>query len=437
MAVLRTIALAILPALIALFNFATVVNADCFLIDTAHGVVDLKEGEYACAPANYNNSVSEAGQYYVRCLSGTAFYWRCPGLLKWDMGDQHCDWPQSASCEIPEEKPEEELEEQITCNSTNCVAPDCFCYGDVPKMNKSDIPQFIMLTFDDAVTSSMFSRIYLNLLIRSPSFNPNFCPIQSTFFIAHNYTDYRLVKHLYNAGHELASHSINHTSTESEFDDVTDEIVGQRNMISELTGIPAEEIQGFRSPFLDLYGKGGDVQFEVLAHHNMTWDSSITNVEIYAGRSPLWPFTMDFPIAKERCPMGECPLKGHPGVWEVPMNGWMGSNGFPCGMIDACSIKGENFTGSHIDYYNFFKANFDIFYKEKVPMHMFTHASMFLKSPNALKGLKKFMREVLTEHEDVWFVTPSQVISWMKDPVTNEQMLIGDDRFDCGYHNHF
>lgn len=430
MAVIRTIAYAILPALVALINFSTVVNADCFLVDTAQGVRDLTEGEYACAPANYNDTESEEGQWYVRCLSGTVFPWKCPGILRWDMQDQLCNWPSHSNCDLHVDKPEELEEDKIKCNKTNCVAPDCFCYGQEPAMNKTDIPFFIMLTFDDAVTSNMFSRIYLNLLIRSPFTNPNFCPIRTTFFIAHNYTDYRLVRHLYNAGHEMASHSINHTSTESEFDDVADEIYGQKKMISELASIPEEEIKGFRSPFLDLYGRGGDVQFEVMSHYNMTWDSSITNVEIFAGRKPLWPFTMDFPIAEDRCPMGECPTEGHPGVFEVPMNGWIGSNGFSCGMIDACSISGMNFTGTAQNYHDFFKSNFDLFYKEKVPMHMFTHAAMFMKSPNALKGLKSFMREVLDGHNDVWFVTPSQVISWMQNPV-NKNAILNDERFGC------
>merc|ERR1719228_2636734 len=302
----------------------------------------------------------------------------------------------------PADKPKP-VEEPITCNKTNCVAPDCFCYGDVPKMDRAAIPQFIMLTFDDAINSHMFSELYLDLLIREPFKNPNSCPAKATFFVSHNYTDYRFVQQLYDVGHEIASHGINHT-------------------------IPEEEIQGFRSPYLDIYG---NVQFEVLSHYNMTWDSSITNVEISQGRSPLWPFTLDFTIDRNRCPMGECPTKAHPGVWEIPMNGWVGANGYSCGMIDGCSIKGANFTGDVDDYYNFFKANFDVFYKEKVPMHMFTHASMFLKSKNSIAGLRKFMQHVVTEFDDVWFVSPTQVVDWMKAPVTNDQMLLADERFDC------
>jgi len=423
MAVTRKIAYAIIPVLIALMSFAAVVNADCLEVETDTGVRDLTEGEFACTAENFNNTGSELGEWYYRCLKGTAWAWNCPANTKWDMSIMACNWARFTNCQIPEPTEPTKVEEEITCNSTNCVAPDCFCYGQTPDMDKAAIPQFVMLTFDDAVTSNMFSRIYLNLLIRRPFKNPNNCPIKSTFFIAHNYTDYRLVKHLYNAGHEMASHSINHTATESDFYDVAAEIVGQRQMISKLASIPEETIQGFRSPFLNLYGNGGDVQFEVLSEFNMTWDSSITNVELFAGRKPLWPFTMDFPIAKDRCPMGECPLESHPGVFEVPMNGLIGANGFSCGMIDACSISGQNFTGGVNDYYNFFKKNFDTFYAEKVPMHLFTHASMFLKSRNALKGLKMFMSEVLEENSNVWFVTPSQVIDWMKNPQTNDEML--------------
>jgi len=416
------LAFAVLPALVAL------INADCFFVDTPQGVRDLVEGEYACTPDGYGPDKMEAGAWFIQCENGNTNYRPCPAHLRWDMKNQHCVWPHLASCDIPE--PEEEVieEEKITCNSTNCVAPDCYCYGYEPPMNKSDIPHFIMLTFDDAVTSNMFSRIYLNLLIRKPFYNPNKCPIKTTFFIANQYTDYRFVKHLYNAGHEMASHSVNHTSTEDEADDVAAEIYGQKKIISEKAGVPLEEIHGFRSPYLDLYGEGGDVQFDVISKYNMSWDSSITNVEIFAGRKPLWPFTMDFPIEMDRCPMGECPLKGHPGVFEVPINGWIGSNGFSCGMIDACSINGAEFTGTTNDFYTFFKSNFELFYKERVPMHMFTHAAMFIKSPTALQGLKVFMREVLAK-DNVWFVTPTQVIDWMKNPQTNAQMLADDEKW--------
>lgn len=38
--------------------------------------------------------------------------------------------------------------------------------------------------------------------------NPNNCPIRGTFFVSHEYTNYRDVQYLWNVGHEIAVHSI-------------------------------------------------------------------------------------------------------------------------------------------------------------------------------------------------------------------------------------
>lgn len=38
--------------------------------------------------------------------------------------------------------------------------------------------------------------------------NPNGCPVRATFYISHQYTNYRDVQYLWNAGHEIATHSV-------------------------------------------------------------------------------------------------------------------------------------------------------------------------------------------------------------------------------------
>jgi hypothetical protein len=197
-------------------------------------------------------------------------------------------------------------------------------------------------------------------------------------------------------------------------------------MATEVFGLPKDSVTGFRAPKLKIYG---DVQFEVLAEQNFTYDSSLTNIEMGQGRPPLWPFTLDYTIADDRCPNKPCPAQEHPGVWEVPINGWIGADTHSCPMIDGCKINATSVTGTAEEYYNFFKANFERFYKHKVPMQMFTHAAMFFKSNNAFYGLQKFMNE-MNEKDDVWFVTPSQVIDWMQNPV-NKTEILTDSRFQC------
>ena len=38
--------------------------------------------------------------------------------------------------------------------------------------------------------------------------NANGCPIRGTFYVSHQYTNYRDVQFLWNAGHEIAAHSV-------------------------------------------------------------------------------------------------------------------------------------------------------------------------------------------------------------------------------------
>ena len=57
----------------------------------------------------------------------------------------------------------------------------------------------IFFTFDDAVTPVNIEQ-YLGLFNVTGRVNPNGCPIRATFMISHNYTVYRYVQQLYNAG---------------------------------------------------------------------------------------------------------------------------------------------------------------------------------------------------------------------------------------------
>ena len=92
------------------------------------------------------------------------------------------------------------------CDITECFAPDCRCSTvDIPNgYERDEIPQFVLISFDDAVTVSNFP-IYEEF---SAFTNPNGCPIKMTFFISHESTDYTLVNELHRLGHEIGSHSI-------------------------------------------------------------------------------------------------------------------------------------------------------------------------------------------------------------------------------------
>lgn len=64
-----------------------------------------------------------------------------------------------------------------------------------------------MLTFDDAVNEENID-IYKEIFKKRR--NPNGCPIAATFYVSHEWNNYALVRNLYAAGHEIASHSISY-----------------------------------------------------------------------------------------------------------------------------------------------------------------------------------------------------------------------------------
>src|SRR5437764_8911349 len=91
------------------------------------------------------------------------------------------------------------------CDPRFCKKPSCQCMDIVPPLRsnkKVEIPQFVMLTFDDAVTVTNFPS-YMDYLGKRLN-KANGCPASATFFVSHDYTNYQLVHELHRRGHEIA-----------------------------------------------------------------------------------------------------------------------------------------------------------------------------------------------------------------------------------------
>ena len=73
-------------------------------------------------------------------------------------------------------------------------AQDCYCGGrEIPGGYSPDqIPQFVLLTFDDAV-NDLNKQFYEDLF--GGRYNPNGCPIKATFYVSHEWTDYAQVRY--------------------------------------------------------------------------------------------------------------------------------------------------------------------------------------------------------------------------------------------------
>lgn len=74
------------------------------------------------------------------------------------------------------------------------------------KLRAENIPQIVMLTFDDAVNDLNW-ELYEELFNNGRK-NPNGCPPLGTFYVSHEWTDYGQVQSLYSRGHEMASHGV-------------------------------------------------------------------------------------------------------------------------------------------------------------------------------------------------------------------------------------
>ena len=246
------------------------------------------------------------------------------------------------------------------------------------------VPQMITITFDGAVNADnieLYSRIFSD-----DRKNPNGCPVRGTFYVSHQYTNYRDVQYLWNVGHEIAAHSVTHRGPEdwwsrnATIEDWFDEMVGVANIINKYGGVRLKDMKGLRAPFLRV---GWNRQFLMMSEFGFAYDSSM--LAPFSG-SPVWPYTLDY-----RAPH-DCE--------------------YVCPRMDSCSseLSGE-------DVYRILMMNFKRHYLDnRAPFGLHFHSSWF-QNPSYFYAFSKFMDDVL-RFDDVYFLTSHQVIEWMRTPTS-------------------
>ncbi|KAL4716750.1 hypothetical protein ACJJTC_001906 [Scirpophaga incertulas] len=299
------------------------------------------------------------------------------------------------------------------CDQEACQPPDCRCSStSIPGgLDPKDTPQFVMVTFDDAV-NVLNTETYRNVLYNRR--NQNGCPVGATFYVCHEYTNYQLVNELYNNGFEIALHSITHQTPLTYWAEATKEIMlkefgEQRVMMSHFANIPIDEIQGIRMPFLQM---PGNASFEVLAESGMTYDCSwptITHID-----PGLWPYTLDYASTQD-CVIAPCPTASIPGKWVIPMISWIDEDGTPCSMVDSCfSSPPQNDATA---WFEFIKQNFNRHYQgNRSPFGFFIHEWYLRTYPAVTSALIQFL-DYINSIPDVFMVNSKDVIDWVKDPV--------------------
>lgn len=271
----------------------------------------------------------------------------------------------------------------------------------------------VMLTFDDEISAAYYG--YFQRLFRPGRYNPNGCPFRGAMYVSGDGTDYNLVYPIYAMGNEIACHTVSHRFphtwwAKASYEEYIQEIVGMRDNLVELAGVPRKDIKGFRVPFLQL---GGDNMYQAIYDAGLEYDTSMFTGPVWEGsEDPVWPFTLDFVPDQKYCQHGPCPTKSYPGLWEIPVKRWYGMDGHSCAMPDGCTVLAtaeETLEFLRKNFYRYYNSN-------RAPLGVFVHARWF-HTEHHLDAVDMFIDELI-HMDDVWIVTPSQVIEWMKKPTS-------------------
>ncbi|XP_072946452.1 chitin deacetylase 8-like [Epargyreus clarus] len=314
-----------------------------------------------------------------------------------------------------------------TCDKEACQLPDCRCSStDIPGgLLPRNTPQFVVITFDDAITVSNINT-YRDVLYNRR--NSNGCPAGVTFYVNHEYTDYTLVNELYNQRFEIALHSISHKTSQTywsraTYDDMMREFGDQRIQMAHFANIPFDTMRGVRIPFLQMTG---NMSHQVMADVGLLYDGTWPTIK-YADPG-LWPYTLDYASIQD-CMVPPCPTASIPKSWIKPMICWFDLNNVPCAMVDSCFHvpDGEDDEG----WFRFILKNFERHYHgTRAPFGFYIHEWYLRANSGVKRALIRFL-DLVNSLNDVFMVNSGEVIDWVRNPVpVNEYIRQGCKPFN-------
>jgi peptidoglycan/xylan/chitin deacetylase (PgdA/CDA1 family) len=278
-------------------------------------------------------------------------------------------------------------------------------------LDPQDVPQMILITFDDAVNQPVYERINL---IRGHN-NPDGSPIAFTFFVSNNYTNYWQLHELHSHGHEIAIHTVTHsTGSGTNYERWIEEMVACREAISRLAGIPLEQLRGFRAPYLGVNSH----MYHALSDLGFDYDCSVPDVPgqmlSQDESSFIWPYTLHDGI-QQLVWSGTGPTNPLPDLFKVPMWNLVEPDGSRLHNMDP--------TGTREELVALFKHNLLSRYNgNRAPMGIWLHASPFLNTNENVAAMNEFLEWAL-EIPDVWVVGVGNAVDWMKNPVASATVL--------------
>ncbi|PWN22436.1 hypothetical protein BCV69DRAFT_281430 [Microstroma glucosiphilum] len=319
------------------------------------------------------------------------------------------------------------------CDPSVClIENNCRCASTTPpgNLDLSDVPQFIVLTADDAVQS--YTVDALETLIGGRT-NGNGCKATLSYYTSLSYTNYSMITELAVDRHwEFADHTVSHVGAPAK-----DEIAGNLIALNALSGLTYKSVAGFRAPFLNY-------TMETLQHlHDLgfTYDSSMSSSVPVTSEATdaYWPYTLDFGAAND-CGdgiSGMCSGQPQlPGLWEFPMYSVYDSEGTAYLMDpwleDEPDVVLKWMQNTFLDHY-----------ARKTPFGMYSHpiniASGYPGLPDktsTVAMLNEFLdwATLNSSLPNVWLVTNQQLLAWIRNPVKASELNTLDE-FKCNTPN--
>ena len=272
----------------------------------------------------------------------------------------------------------------------------------------ADLPQFILLTFDDGITS--FAESFIQPVVGG-LVNPDGSKAPITYFVTKVNTDSALARQRYLDGNELANHTTTHTTNDqTTLDQWMWELTEFNRYLVNAVGVPSNEIFGFRAPNL----LTNSSLWRALERLGFTYDASLSEqLSIPPGVSRgldslVWPYTMQ-DGAKSACLAQACPDTSLPGLWSIPMWDFYDSSGDDLGAMDPAVVSDTVFSAA-LEY--LFTARYN---GNRCPLGIYLHAGQ-LWSPTRQAVLRSFLQDKL-KLPNVWMITMRGLIEWMRNPV--------------------
>lgn len=306
---------------------------------------------------------------------------------------------------------------------TNGTHPESVCASTQPPGGyaPAQVPQIVLISFDDSVTTASYPLVTAAL---EGYVNPNGDPIRATFFVSlDGKFDPVSIHQLWAQGHEIAVHTITHrTSTNTSFEEWRNDVVGGRWYLSQLAAIPESEIRGFRAPYL----QPNDAAYQVLHAWGFDYDSSLP--ERFSGLSTapsnmIWPYTFDNGVGQV-VPASAAPTQTYAGLFEVPLYAHAAATGGVATVMDPPEDYDANEVAA------LWRTNFLAHYHgNRAPFGLALHATTSnqwfsnTNHPWRPAALRDFIEWALAQGTDVWFVSYSDAIEFMRAPFDSAAAL--------------